>query len=359
MFHKSALPHLAKTGTYDVLFALAKGLQDYRLILEQSPPEPSDPTLPALVRVIQQCAKSAVTKWEIPGVGYNPNYKVRRVCDLVDLCFAMGDLSPCVSLLNTLLQLPPRETYKSRVMGIYKPLIPQLKSTLARHGKDIFFEPFATFFRLVVSLYLSRVTGPLTPTSLAPILPIRAAGCNRPGCSHCRDLKAFLNGPTENIRFNTTQKERAHIQQEISAARIGDIVTVATEVIKQRGSLTILVVTKRPEVLKQVVWRNAQVEAAAFVRVVAEDGELRRLMPETYEDVVRAVKGTKTFAFSGDLVISSGVVVGLSSGSGSVTNSPKDPDRLPRPTEPSKALAGIKRKHREPKRNTIATTDLT
>ena len=136
--------------------------------------------------------------------------------------------------------------------------------------------------------------------------------------------------------------------------------TVETEAVKQRGSLgTILIVTKRPEVVKQVVWRKAQVEAAAFVRGVAEDGELRKLMLERYEDVVRAVKGTKTFAFSGDLAISSRVIVGLSYESRSVANSPENSGWLPRPTEPSKALAGMKRKHHELPRNTIAIVDLT
>lgn len=377
---------------YEVLMELAKTLNAQVPRLENMA---EDPQLKAnLHKVVRLSFESAASKWEVglqlpspySGIGYGygrygamvhvpqtpangPNVKTNRVCEFIDSCFALGDLSPCIALFNALLKLPPQVTYDTRFTQVYTPLIPQLKSTLAKHGKSITTEPFASFFRFVISLYLTHILGPKTPSSIPAVIPTRSAGCN--ACSHCKELKAFLNDANKEIRFCAVQAVRTHLEKEIARARIGDIVT--TETIRGRSPYTLLV-TKRPEILAQLTWKKTQADAAAFVRAVAEDSELKKIMPDRYHDVVRAVQGTKKFTSPASCIIAATAVTTEPTATANAatqhipdaslaippeaSTAVAGPSTLTVPASSSNSTAGTKRRYQPPP-NTIAVIDLT
>ncbi|KAJ3502310.1 hypothetical protein NMY22_g18627 [Coprinellus aureogranulatus] len=377
---------------YEVLVELAKTLHTRISTTQNATNGSTAEHLQAnLHKVVRRSIEAAALKWEanvplpkaVAAYGYwgapipqvpttGPNARTNRICELVDLCFALGDLSPCVTLFNAVLRLPQQTTYEKRFIELYTPLIPQLKSTLLKHGKALTLEPFASFFRCIIALYLGNILAPNTPTSIPTSLPTRSAGCNV--CSQCRDLNAFLKNSNKEIRFSAVQAIRTHLEKEIAKARIGDIVTIET--IKHRSPYTLLV-TKRPEIMARLNWKKSQTDAAAFVRSVAEDSELKRIMPERYNDVLRAVQGTRTFALTGTLSIPATVITSSISDPYSArtgTASGAEPMTTAEPPEASSStsatgsalasssttIAGVKRKHSgQPPPNTIAVIDLT
>jgi hypothetical protein len=318
---------------YELLVNLAKTLHSQITRIKNTTRDDALKLVNNLRKVVCRSIKVAATKWEVglnipvPYHGYYglpipqnpsskaPNVKTNQICELVDLCFSLNDLVPCVTLFNALLNVSQSPTYETRFAQIYEPLIPQLKATLAKHGKSMGSEPFTSFFRLVISVYLSRILAPSTPVSIPTSLPARTAGCKT--CSHCHDLQAFLNNSNKDIQFSAIQSVCTHLGHEILKAGISDIVTTDTI---RRGSPHTLVVTKCPQILAQLRWKKCQGDAAGFVRSVAEDGELRRIMPDRYNEVVRAVQGTSTFPAPTNLTIPASVVTVETPASGSVDN---------------------------------------
>ncbi|TEB31950.1 hypothetical protein FA13DRAFT_1584402, partial [Coprinellus micaceus] len=250
--------------------------------------------------VIGKSIEAAIPKWEVrlhipgpanPGYTYSygyraapsvptpvdpraPNVKTNRICELVDLSFALDDLGICTALFNELLRLPSGVDADTRFKEVFTPLMPQLRATLLKHGRAVTSEPFASFFKHSVSMYLAHILGPRTPKTITPSLPTRTAGCNT--CNECKQLKAFVNNGTPTLQFRAVQRTRTHLEQEIAKARIGDIVTTA--MVTNLGTPYTLVVSKRPEVISQLTWKENQSEAVKFVRSVADDAELKVVM---------------------------------------------------------------------------------
>jgi hypothetical protein len=330
--------------------------------------------------VIGKSIEAAIPKWEVglhipgppnPGYTYSygyraapsvptpvdpraPNVKTNRICELVDLSFALDDLGICTALFNELLRLPSGVDADTRFKEVFTPLIPQLRATLLKHGRAVTSEPFASFFKHSVSMYLARILGPRTPKTITLSLPTRTAGCNT--CNECKQLKAFVNNGTPTLQFRAVQRTRTHLEQEIAKARIGDIVTTAT--VTNLGTPYTLVVSKRPEVISQLTWKENQSEAVKFVRSVADDAELKVVMGERYEQTLWAVHGQQVFTLTGNAVIAPGPV---RNSSVATSSAPPTASTSGSSTAAHAAStpAGTKRKQREQPKNTIAVIDLT
>ncbi|KAJ3545889.1 hypothetical protein NMY22_g2261 [Coprinellus aureogranulatus] len=374
---------IGRTASYEVLMELAKIVSKYISGIGGS--EAVDPTVEQakedLRQVVRLSLGAAASRWEsgvhapTPHGSYHgarpsqpstkgPNPKASRICEFIGFCLSINELGPCVTLFNTLLKLPSKTTYDARFKEIFIPLIPQLKATLAKHGKTPTLDPFASFFRLLISLYLSKILSPNTPETVPAAPPTRKAGCAN--CPHCAQLQAFLNNSNKEVHFRDVQAVRTHVEKEISRARIGDVVTVDT--IKTRTPYT-LVVTKRQEYLSQLVWKTVQAEAAAFVRSIADSSVLKEIMQDRYDDVIMAVQGIKPFTAPASLAIPSSVVVGtnananigvsnLTTAEQSTSIAGPSSTVMPQAAPASNPIAGTKRKYERPP-NTIAVIDLT
>ncbi|KAF5336431.1 hypothetical protein D9611_006625 [Ephemerocybe angulata] len=297
----SLIPKIEKTGTYAVLIALAKGLHELR----QSSSTASQ-VKGELGTAVRQCFSAAIPQWEeglyAPYWNRNPTGetdKTKRICEIVDLCYIIGDLQPCIDLLNSLLQFEPNVDVTKRLTEIHTPLIPHLRSTLAKLGKPVNSEPFASFYRHTISLYLSRV---LRTKPEIPSLPSKPMGCGQ--CADCTQLDKFLRDTTSSSTcFKTTQPRRTHVEAQIRKEKAYLANYVTTETVKS-GSPHSLFVRKRPEVMTALKWGDAKAAAQAFVKgVCADERALRELMGARYDDVVKAIEGAKPFAV-GELVIS-------------------------------------------------------
>jgi hypothetical protein len=290
-----------------------------------------------------------------------PNRKTNRVCEFVDLCLTVGDLAPCVTLFDRILGDSAAKDDRSidETFGVvFVPLIPQLKATLSKHNVPITSQPFASFFKLVISLYLMRILGPKTPKTIIPVLPTRTAGCRAcTECTKCKQLSAFLNNPKASIPFRASLATRKHVESEIVRAKISDIVT--TETVKG-GSPHTLLVTKRAEPLAQLRWREAKGKAEAFLRSVAAGEELKHLMAERYNDTAWAIQGRKVFPAPGSWTVAgvrAGDPIGFFPGhpvpapaAHATTSSSAPIASGSAPTNPN-AFAGTKRKRVQPVRN--------
>src|SRR5690606_17589284 len=111
-------------------------------------------TKEAFRSAVLRCVLTAIPQWEAglvisrPYGGFyygrppaqpetGPNVKVKRILELVELSFTIGDLSPCTALFTTLLQIPPNMKITDRFTELHTPLIPLLKDALTRHGKTM------------------------------------------------------------------------------------------------------------------------------------------------------------------------------------------------------------------------------
>ncbi|KAJ3532054.1 hypothetical protein NMY22_g7901 [Coprinellus aureogranulatus] len=357
--------HLSMAGDapvdYTTHFECAKALHSHLARLPAG--SSTDETKNVIIPIIHATLQAAVPKWEsgltvlslMPATVQRsllqnhgiliaeettasnpttPNSKTTRVCEFVDFCCTLGDLRPCVTLLSKIVLGDADEDDRRigfRFREIYKPIIPQLKATLAKYGVKITSEPFKSFFKLTMSLYLSRILAPITPKAVTPVPSNRNVGCDK--CAECKKLKVFINDAIPEISFRAQLSVRTHLESEIEKAKIGDIVTTQTV---RRGSPHTLLVTKRPGIRAQMVWKAAQQEAVSFVNSIATGEELKVVMGENYSDLVGALHGTKPFesgAHPGFLKLagttagggdrpSAGIVSSLSESAPCTTNAP-------------------------------------
>ncbi|PPR07883.1 hypothetical protein CVT24_005620 [Panaeolus cyanescens] len=360
---------IPKSGIYEFLFALAKSLQECLSLLSRDQNTTED-TKVAFKMAISRCVQTFIPQWEagvqivtaytgygpyrtaIPAAG--PNAKVKRILDIVEFCFTIGDLSPCTTLFRYLLQIQGNTNVANRFKEVHSPLVPLLKAILTKHNKDILLEPFKSFFKGTISLYLGRILGVVPPAAIT-VLPTRSVTCS---CAECNRLKTFLGDSNQTLDIMAVQAVRTHVEKQIALARIGPIITLDT--IRGRTPYT-LRITKRNEVMAGFKWKEAQTEALKFVQVVGgNDENLRQLMQERYDDMIKSFSGTKTFVV-GQLTVGGAAVVAPStsaapvpgpSGSSGVGGSAANTAVAP--------VAGGKRKQRPPPpTNIIDVIDLT
>ncbi|KAF6756354.1 hypothetical protein DFP72DRAFT_284201 [Ephemerocybe angulata] len=315
------------TGTYEFLIALARSLHDLRSVLSIEDSIAAGQQEAELARTIHHCISAAIPQWEV-GVeipqqvrsfhgifdipvyynGVGPNPKVDRIIDLVELCFKIDDLAPLTTLLENLLQIPAKTTVHDRFRVLYKPLVPRLKTTLTALGQSMALEPFKSFFKNVISLYLARILG-VVPAFPPPTLPNTNIGC---GCSHCEQITPWLSRSTAKLTFQAVQQTRTHIEGQITKARISHLARMSTDA---TGRPYTLVVNKVPELEAALVWRDAQKLAEEFIESVADTDATKVIMQDRYQDATDALSGVKVFilgdmrvARRGDIIPGEGIL---------------------------------------------------
>ncbi|KAF5336590.1 hypothetical protein D9611_006630 [Ephemerocybe angulata] len=301
----SFLSRIEKKGMFEVLFALAKGLHGLRQLSSTSALL-KDP----LGELIYQCLGHAILQWDegLTRLVTLPDWniafeggedKVKRVCELIEFSFSLGDFRSCVDLFNSLLLLKKPGHFSWETVDLYERLLPHLKIALADRGVSFMSEPFVSFYRNAISVYLQNELGAKVTLPPPPPDDVR---CRVAECKECAQLQTFLQGENHSTLFTVPTPRRNHVLSRIKHFEIL-AEHLETEVMEFRKPYT-LVVKRSPKVVDGLRWQRAKPRAEKFLEsVCAEREELEELMGVRYTDVVDAVEGTKAFV-AGDVIIS-------------------------------------------------------
>ncbi|PPR07884.1 hypothetical protein CVT24_005621 [Panaeolus cyanescens] len=288
---------IPKSETYEFLFTLAKALQERRSLLLRDK-NATEETKMAYRTAVYRCINLFVSQWEVGlrtrspyevlyGYSAGPNAKVKRILQIVEFSFdTLGRFTPCTILFQNLLHAELSTGVAKRFEDIHTPLVPLLKEVLTKHKKDILLEPFKSFFKGTICLYLGHI---LRAVRSAPIPALPAAiGCS---CPHCKSLQAFLCNSAPSLNIQAAKDNRTHVEKFITGANVGHIITFTTV---KHGVPHTLCITKRPETLAGFKWKEARLKALNFMRGIAGNDEtLKKLMEERYEDVMKTLSGAK------------------------------------------------------------------
>ncbi|RXW19976.1 hypothetical protein EST38_g5881 [Candolleomyces aberdarensis] len=291
-------------GTSSFFAALSRGLHQYN----QQPDTTRNSASSVVQEAIQQCLLAAFKNWStvvadplprtqpepVPLQPHPPlpppNFEVKWICDMVELCLELVDLESCRTLLlANVLQIHGDLDITQMFREVYTPLVLHLKVTLQRNGKLTTDEPFREFFKTLISIYMAKMLG---SKSTVPRLRRRDVGC---GCADCQDLDTFLNNPSSSTwSLQAMQRGREHIELMIRRSKLDlDFITFATSSNTNPETLT---VEKRPDVLREYTWEARQAAAMTFLNSVGGmNKEVKQIMGEKWEDLVGAVKGAKAF----------------------------------------------------------------
>ncbi|KAF5313896.1 hypothetical protein D9619_013003 [Psilocybe cf. subviscida] len=196
--------------------ALAQALQK----LSQSDADSSAQDKTLLRDSICQCVSAAAPQWEWSiridsawtwrenELVTTENATTKRICEIVVVCYTIDHLQPCINLFNSLCQYEPDTYITGRLRQIH------LRTTLAGLSKPFNVEPFTSFYKNSIFLYLARVLGG-KPTM--PFLPSNAVGC---GCADCTQLDTFLRGSEVVTSFKATHLRRSHVEAQIRKDRL-------------------------------------------------------------------------------------------------------------------------------------------
>ncbi|TEB30979.1 hypothetical protein FA13DRAFT_318812 [Coprinellus micaceus] len=157
-------------------------------------------------------------------------------------------------------------------------------------------EPFRSFFRTAVSVYLPNVLG-----AKGDVLGLdRKVGC---GCVDCAELDEWIRGPEVRCQFESSlgRDRLNHTEERLAEADTQDSIDMydGVETIRPRS----LILEKNTEVVKKYTWVGRQAEAVRFMRhaVLGGEEEMRELLGKgAYERAVKAVHGVRPFEL-GDL----------------------------------------------------------
>ncbi|TEB22345.1 hypothetical protein FA13DRAFT_1519108 [Coprinellus micaceus] len=314
-------------------------------------------TTGALYDIRRSIVDRTITKWDdepmfqlryVKGTQRTLNIWIGRVYYIMTWTLNFKEPDLCVSLLNSVLKIPSNPECKSWHSAFYLPLISGATQFLRTKDKTaVTAEPFKTFFRLALSVYLARVLGPKTPDILPSEAPKRTVdvGCGK--CANCRQLQAWVNKlDKEPFRVSARQEVRTHVERQISSAEIDDIVSMET--VRERSPYT-LVVTKTHEIVARMDWSSTQSDARAYLQCFGfNEEELEVVMGERYQDVSKAIEGEKVFELTESLVIPPGATKGSTLFSASATPSPTSESNAVavagKPPMPKKPAASQKRK---------------
>ncbi|KAJ2934369.1 hypothetical protein H1R20_g2718, partial [Candolleomyces eurysporus] len=300
----------SKCGTpqkHEFLCELAKALHKDRNQFTASTPVKLEGTsdsdtlhqLPTLEQVIRECLSIAV-QYCSP-YGASSCSSLDWVREMVELCFTVGDIHPCVTLLTNVLRSSAHLKVEDRFKKVYEPLIPTFRDTLRAHGHNVALEPFRSFFQNIISTYLASILG--DKRSIISAFE-RTLKCQ---CKDCRELERWLNNPTSPVEYHLRAKgpKRSHLEDSIrSCAK--DLLSYET---MQGPPPYTLVVKKQPKALTRVGWEERQAAAIAFLTSIGEEEEWKLVMGERYKDALKAVQGTEAFVLRADIAVTRADVI--------------------------------------------------
>lgn len=375
------IPNLSgRLGTYQFFLALTKAIQQHRAPFTPSTEGSNNVdsgNRASVGEVLRRTALATIQQWELTlstpieqlsaslgaaqaqTLSSSANMVADRVCELIELCVTIQDLSLIANVINAFYRVKSHLGVVERLKEIYMPIVPRLVAVLQKVNVNLQVrvsdEPFKSFFKTAFSQYLTHVLG---SKSAVPRLAPKTIGC---GCEHCTVLETFINNTTSEARFKLLVAQRNHLEERLRLGNVADRVTYQTD---KRGQPHTLVISKRPEFLAVYTWEGRRSAAITLLRAVGDDNVLMAIMEERYTDVVDAVEGRRAFSEvqKADASMNpddamTGTSAGPSTGSASST-APGGPSSVTTSTS-STTLAGTKRKRGSTSQNVIDVIDLT
>ncbi|KAJ3545891.1 hypothetical protein NMY22_g2263 [Coprinellus aureogranulatus] len=281
-------------GDYRAFIRLAEAL--YKLNPSRESSSPVDSSVSDIRRseTIRRCLLESVTRqgwkpstnWRGRGEQIAP---VDRVQEIVDVCLSVQEPEPCQKLLSSLLDFPPDTDVAARFRDIYVPMISALKKTLEKHGRDVTSEPFCTFFKDLVVLYLDRILG--TPESAPPLPRIDFGRLIEQQEVQGQEFAAFVNSPqADSIRISGIPKDKLYWftrSPEVEEAQV-KVTTELTDRLRKHYTLN---VEKTPEELALYSWEGRRAAASAFLNSVGNEDKIKVIMGERYGDLKKLLDG--------------------------------------------------------------------
>ncbi|KAJ3528969.1 hypothetical protein NMY22_g9193 [Coprinellus aureogranulatus] len=156
-------------------------------------------------------------------------------------------------------------------------------------------EPFRSFFRTAICVYLAYVLG---GKESVPSVPPVAVGC---GCEDCDEMDEFIRGPEVSCRFEAALGERRldHILSRVKDTKANELVDAFDD--ESTMEPCSMIIEKKREVVKQYTWAGRQSEAVKFLKHAAHGGEremMELLGKKAYECAVKAIHGVRPFELS-------------------------------------------------------------
>ncbi|KAJ3502090.1 hypothetical protein NMY22_g18707 [Coprinellus aureogranulatus] len=292
LIHAILIPNLSAgdemKGTYPFFIKLAQAL--YNLRERSRCKDATEPTMAVedeqLTDTVHQCLLEALKRWQLPMKNSDGHEKshLERVQEIVDVCLLVQDLGPCNQLLTSLLVLQPDGDIAARFRDFYSPLILKVKATLKKRGKEATSEPFLTFFKNLIILYLERILG--TPEVAPPLPRLHLSYLVGEG-PQAEEFMAFANSPhTGPIRISgvSTDKLRWFTRTMEKDDPPVTMTVELTDRLRKRYTLTL---EKQPEASIPYTWESRRTAARTFLDSIGNEDEMKVILGERYGDVKR------------------------------------------------------------------------
>ena len=179
------------------------------------PPKSDGPATHDFQEILTLCLSALIDHLKLrPGV-----YRAADdYLDLVDLCLEVDIPSLCERLFLRLLD-PPGIDIHVHIAKVLVPLVHMLQKNLAKLDINLTAEPFAQFSSQVIQKFVKVVLGPRPRHGSFRIPSSELVGLEcRDGCSHCRELRKFLESGREEMDFRKGREIRSHVEHRVDRA---------------------------------------------------------------------------------------------------------------------------------------------
>ncbi|RXW17217.1 hypothetical protein EST38_g8635 [Candolleomyces aberdarensis] len=319
--HDNVIPNVSQqANAYPFLMTLAKGMHENRGQFPSDSPEgwsSGNTSLyhtaltPCAIEVIRRCLMAAISASTLKLKPRNGSASLTldldRICEIIELCFAVDDLEPCAFLLKTVVDI----TIDGMKNGddfdrVYTPLVAQIKEVVRKNGSSVTSGPFKSFFGAVISLYLVHHLFPSNPSALGAgdddskvlFQPSKRIdiGCGSKECFDCQRLEAFVNSPWPTHPFEMNEARRSHLEKQLKSKALKGV-TYTTTRFNRRYTLH---VTKHLEAFDECRWGGKRRAAYEFMKSIGCDGkfdDVMVIMGERWKDVVEACERRVPFCW--------------------------------------------------------------
>ncbi|KAF6756351.1 hypothetical protein DFP72DRAFT_893941 [Ephemerocybe angulata] len=225
---------------------------------------------------------------------------------VIEASLVNAKMEPCSRLLSSLVDIPREPAFRTpQRISLLIPLVTSLKEICVKHGVDCFTrDPFASFLREMISLYLSRI---LSTRDDRPSLPWMSVA-NEYHYDDCK-IGDFLNNPWEVewvlppvAEYKATDRAEGpktwYFAGGPSDAKLSTFLSAKSEMTNRLKKHYTVTITKTPLFMEAYSWETRLAAAKAFLDTIGDEEGLKRLMGERYDGVLKAMDGTQAFVYA-------------------------------------------------------------
>ncbi|PFH49440.1 hypothetical protein AMATHDRAFT_48707 [Amanita thiersii Skay4041] len=214
------------------------------------------------------------------------NY-IQRMVQLIELCSLTQRNNHCERVLS----LAFNEEWKNQDIKRFRLiLVTRLRDFIPRLKGNACWEPFSRFMQRLIGDYLTTVLG--TKTRNPHVKKNYVFLCS---CQFCKEVEEFmLQVYVPRHIFKAPPKALKHIRQTCGYILDDNCQLESTY---SAGTIISILATKKPKVLKAARWEDRYKDAKQFLAGIGTDEEIRVLMGDKYDVMLRALEGEEQAAF--------------------------------------------------------------